>query len=56
MSGAPNGPYLGLGLTGGARLTVLGPVRITHGPAAPFRSGSLRLMSSSGHHLSVPGR
>lgn len=77
--GAPDGSRLDLTLDGGTRLTVVGPVRITHGPAtAPepvvlppgeagvlngatvlsavaFRSGSLRLVFSTGHHLTVRG-
>ncbi|MCM2412048.1 DUF6188 family protein [Streptomyces sp. RKAG290] len=79
VSGATDGSRLDLTLDGGTLLTVVGPVRITHGPAtAPepvvlpaeevgvlkgatvlsavaFRSGSLRLVFSTGHHLTVRG-
>ncbi|MFI7368413.1 DUF6188 family protein [Streptomyces sp. NPDC050149] len=79
VTGAPDGSRLDLTLGAGTRLVVVGPVRITHGPAtAPepvdlpagetdtligatvlsavaFRSGSLRLVFSTGHHLNVRG-
>nr|WSW67078.1 DUF6188 family protein [Streptomyces sp. NBC_00995] len=79
VTGAPDGSRLDLTLGDGTRLVVVGPVRITHGPAtAPepvdlpageadvlrgatvlsavaFRSGSLRLVFSTGHHLNVRG-
>ena len=79
VTAAPDGSRLDVTLGGGARLVVVGPVRITCGPAtAPepvdlpaggtvavvgatvlsavaFRSGSLRVVFSTGHHLNVRG-
>lgn len=84
ISQAAEHPGLTVALAGGATLVIVGPVRLTHGPAtAPgvaalpveefqrlvgatvvsaivFKSGSLRAVFSTGHHLNVgkcaPGR
>nr|WTB33331.1 DUF6188 family protein [Streptomyces sp. NBC_00830] len=79
VSHTPDGSGLSLTLEGGVELAIVGPVRITHGPAAApgavalpvgeadalvgatvlsavaFRSGSLRVVFSTGHHLNVRG-